>query len=238
PVVGTHAHAICKMQAMKVLVTGSRGFIGRHLVPALAAAGHHVVRGISSERTTPEDAAERIVVDFSRDVEVELWRPRMIGIDCVVNTVGVMASGSQLAAIHTDTPKALFAAAAERGAQVIQVSALGADPKAETAFLRTKGAADDALLASHPFATVVMPSLVYGEGGASARLFVVMATWPLIPLPGRGDQSIQPIHIDDVVESIVRLVGNAMYAGRKIALVGPAPLTLRQFLAGLRAALG
>jgi len=62
------------MQAMKVLVTGSRGFIGRHLVPALAAAGHHVVRGISSERTTPEDAAERIVVDFSRDVEVNANR--------------------------------------------------------------------------------------------------------------------------------------------------------------------
>ena len=48
----------------------------------------------------------------------------------------------------------------------------------------SKKAADDALLASSNNAVVVQPSLVYGPGGTSARLFNMIASLPLIPLPG------------------------------------------------------
>src|SRR5207248_11531046 len=138
------------------------------------------------------------------------WLPRLEGVDCVVNTVG--AIGVRLDAIHVDVPTALFAAAAERKVQVINVSALGADEGAQTAFHRTKQRADDELLASHGFAMIVQPSLVYGEGGASARMLTVLATLPVIPLPGNGAQSVQPIHVDDVAAAIVALLGNRAYA--------------------------
>lgn len=73
----------------------------------------------------------------------------------------------------------------------------------------------------------------------TARLFNGLAALPCIPLPGKGGQLIQPVHVDDLVQSLVRLVEGAGPPGmRKVPVVGPEPLTLRGFLAQLRAAMG
>ena len=104
--------------------------------------------------------------------------------------------------------------------------------------ISAKKAADDALLASTNKAVVVQPSLVYGPGGTSARLFNMMASLPLIPLPGRGDQAIQPIHIDDLTQAVVRLVETERYLGQRVPLVGPEPITLQRYLDELRRAMG
>jgi hypothetical protein len=118
------------------------------------------------------------------------------------------------------------------------VSALGADEGASTAFLRTKKAADDVLLALDVPSVVLQPSLVYGSGGASARLFAALAIAPLVPLPGDGGQRIQPVHIDDLAAAVVAIVEKRGYTRTRLAVVGPAPATLREFLRALRRGLG
>jgi len=226
---------------MIVLVTGSRGFLGRHLVTALKAQGHHVIAGVSRAGGASPPAAERVLaMDFTRDVDVEAWLPRLDGIDCVINTVGIIAEDGRqrFGTVQTDAPKALFAACAARDVRAINVSALGADADAPTAFLRTKYAADVFLLTHHPAAVVVQPSLVFGAGGASARMFATLATLPLIPLPGSGEQRIQPVHVGDVAQALARLVSDRRFDGGRISLVGPGPITYRNFLATLRTALG
>jgi len=140
--------------------------------------------------------------------------------------------------VHTQTPRALFAAcAAARVRRVVQISALGADA-GETPYFASKRAADE-FLATLPLEwTIVQPSLVFGEGGTSARLFTLLASLPVIPLPGGGRQRVQPIHIDDLVEAVVRMLGRVEVVGQKVPLVGPRALALREFLLQLRAAMG
>ena len=74
---------------MRILVTGAAGFIGRHIVAALRAAGHRVVCATrDTERTRrlfPDQ--ESIACDFNRDVTIDAWLPRLAGIDAVVNCV-------------------------------------------------------------------------------------------------------------------------------------------------------
>jgi hypothetical protein len=83
----------------------------------------------------------------------------------------------------------------------------------------------------------VQPSLVYGSDGASARLFTALASLPCIPLPAGGKQPIQPIHISDLTAGIVALVETG--ATRSVVpFVGPAALTLRDYLQALRTSLG
>jgi len=77
--------------------------------------------------------------------------------------------------------------------EVINISALGADAEASSRFHLTKKAADDYLLATHTRAVVLQPSLVYGPGGASARMFDTLASLPVIPLIGDGGQWIPPV---------------------------------------------
>lgn len=121
---------------------------------------------------------------------------------------------------------------------VLQISALGADEQAQSAFHRTKKQADDALLALGVPCVILQPSLVYGPGGASAALFTMLATLPLIPLPGRGTQRVQPVHVDDLSAAVVTIVESGRFTRTRLPVVGPEPVTLRQFLADLRVGLG
>ncbi len=107
---------------------------------------------------------------------------------------------------------------------MVQFSALGADEHAISAYHISKRRADEFLAAQSISSVIVQPSLVYGPGGESARLFDTLASLPWIPLPGDGLQRIQPIHLDDLVACIVALLERDRWRTGRIALVGAEPI--------------
>jgi uncharacterized protein YbjT (DUF2867 family) len=221
---------------MKVLLTGASGFIGSHLAVALRAAGHRVME----TRRQVRDASAQVQVDFTRAIRVEDWIDKLAGVDCVINAVGILREhGSQsFERIHTQAPCALFKACALSGVRrVIQISALGAD-RGGSGYFKSKRLADECLVQLDLDWTIVQPSVVYGPGGTSARLFSLLASLPITPLTGRGEQQLQPIHIDDLVEAVLAALEHPNTYRRRVALVGPAPLALRDFLGRLRSSLG
>jgi uncharacterized protein YbjT (DUF2867 family) len=210
---------------MRVLLTGASGFIGRHLQQALLAAGHEVV-----------PISRRYGVDFQQMLTVEHWLPHLQGVDAVINSVGIIAEtqGRTFAALHQHAPMALFQACAAAGVKrVVQISALGADEQAFTPYQLTKKAADDALRSLPLDWFVLRPSLVYGAGGVSFKLFRTLATLPLIPLVGDGKQRIQPVHVSDVVATVLHCL-HASPAQRTLDVVGAYPLSFVEWLQILR----
>ena len=183
---------------------------------------------------------EFVEADFTRDTDSTHWLPKLVGIDAVINAVGIIREkGSQtFESLHVRAPCALFDACVQAGVErVINISALGADANARSRYHLSKRRADQHL-ADLPLAwTIIQPSLVYGSGGTSARLFSTLASLPIIPLPAGGNQQVQPIHIDDVTAGINAVLTNAATHHSVISFVGPSPLTLREFLAELRASL-
>jgi uncharacterized protein YbjT (DUF2867 family) len=225
---------------MRILLTGANGFIGRHLLRALLRDGHEVLAATRHAPPLQSPGLRWIDADFAKDSQKSLWLARLTGVDVVINTVGIFRqSGAQtFAALHVDTPCALFAACAEAGhvRLVVQLSALGADEHAVSAYHRSKKQADD-FLASMPLrAAIVQPSLVYGKDGASARLFRILASLPFWVRFGHAPQLVQPIHIDDTVAAIVAILERDS-TGR-IALVGAQALPFTGYLSALRRALG
>lgn len=225
---------------MVVLLTGASGFIGSHLVEALLAAGHEVV-SVSRKAGSAGDARVRHVPgDFTKDVDPAVWRPRLAGVDVVINAVGIIRErGEQtFELIHERAPCALFSACAQAGVKmVVQVSALGADAAASSRYHLSKKRADDFLAQLPVHSVIVQPSLVFGPGGTSARLFTTLASLPLTGLPGGGGQCIQPVHIDDLVAAMVAILDNPPSRGTRVALVGPRAMTFRCFLSALRRAM-
>ena len=222
---------------MRVFVVGASGFIGARLAVALAAEGCEVVRG---QRVVTR-GLDGVVVDFARDQRPEDWLPRLRGVDVVVNAVGILRerSTASFAAVHEQGPAALFEACIRAGVpKVVQISALGAEPDAPTGYFRSK-AAGDTLLSKLPLEwVIVQPSHVFGASGASATLLCGLATLPEVPLPGAGDQPVQPIHVDDLVRALVRLIKSSEWNRSRVVAVGPEPLPLREVVASLRRQLG
>ncbi|MFC4158707.1 SDR family oxidoreductase [Chitinimonas lacunae] len=221
---------------MRILIVGSSGFLGGAIAAALHSAGHEVV----GTARRPAAGTGLVEADFARDHDPAVWRSRLAGFDAVVNAVGILreSPGQHFDDLHQRGPCALFSACVAAGVpRVVQISALGADAAATSRYHLSKQQADDFLLSLPLTATVLQPSLVYGPGGTSARLFDALAALPLIPLPGQGRQLLQPIHLDDLCATVVKLL-EMPAPPRRLAAVGPAALTLRDYLATLRRALG
>lgn len=225
---------------MKVLLTGASGFIGSRLRTALLSRGHTVV---AVARHAPAAAAageEWIALDFATATAAD-WQRLLRGVDAVVNAVGIFRErGAQtFAALHVRGPQALFTACVAAGVRrVVQVSALGADLDANTAYHQSKRAADELLLGLPLDGVVAQPSLVFGEEGPSAQVFLAWISLPLLPLPARGDQVVQPVHVDDAVQALVALTESRILCGMRVPLVGPQALSLAGYLQALRRALG
>lgn len=214
---------------MNILLTGASGFIGRNLGAALQAAGHRV-----------SPASRRNGCDFRRMQSPEHWLPWLDGIDAVINCVGIIGErrGQTFTALHADAPIALFEACAHAGVRrVLQISALGADGSAFSAYHLSKRCADDALRALDLDWMVLRPSLIYGSGGRSAALFMRLARLPRIPVVDGGHQTLQPVHIGDVVATVLRALITAD-TRQTLDIVGPEAVTFAEWLQRQRSAQG
>lgn len=220
---------------MRIVVTGATGFIGSRLRAALLARGHVVV-GVSRHRPPQETVRPWFELDFAQASGAD-WREALTGIDVVVNTVGIFREqGAQtFEALHVRAARTLFLACVEAGVRrVVQLSALGADEHATTAYHLSKRAADEFLLGLPVQSVIAQPSLVFGTQGASARVFLSWASLPLLALPAGGRQLVQPVHVDDAAEALATLVDGGSFVGQRVALVGPCALTLEDYLQALR----
>jgi len=205
--------------------------MGKHIVRQLRANGHSVREGRSSE------------MDFSCDLEVSTWLPRLEGLDAVINAVGVLRDSRSrpMNAVHYLAPAALFRACAQGGPRrVIHISALGIDGN-PTMYARSKVSAEAVLRELQEegrlSATILRPSIVFGRQGASSQLFMRLAHLPILLLPGAALRTrVQPIAVGDLAEACGALLQTA--TPERLDCVGAQRLTLAELIASLRSQLG
>ena len=220
---------------MRILVCGGNGFLGRHIVSALADAGHDPV--VRSRHSDP-------ALNFVHTTTAADWLAHLQGMDAVVNAVGALRDmpGQPLQALHADAPIALFDACVQAGVRrVVQVSALGV-AASDTPYATTKRRADEHLLALTSqgalHGVVVRPSIIFGAGGASSALFLNLARMPALLLPPAvQDSSIQPVAVRDLAAVLARLATQDTPTGL-VEIGGPQPLALGALVASLRAQMG
>ena len=216
---------------MRILLTGASGFIGQALAHALTRAGHNVVaRG---RHSVPP-------LDFTQAIQADQWQAHLVGIDAVVNAVGVLRDSRRapMDRIHAAAPRALFEACAQAGVRrVIHISALGIE-RNPTRYAQTKRAADEALLRltqeGRLDGLVIRPSIVFGADGESSRLFVALSRLPMLLLPRPVLRArAQPLAVGELAEAVATLLTQQDRRGL-MELGGPQALTLGEFIASLR----
>jgi uncharacterized protein YbjT (DUF2867 family) len=227
---------------MRVLVPGGYGLIGTEICRALLAESHEVtVLGRSAT------VAARVLPDlpFHQSDVSKLTLPQnwevLEGFDAVVNCSGALQDGpdDNLQALHVTAMQALGRACAQRGIQIVQISAAGASAEASTYFMRSKAQGDAALLASGVQVTVLRPGLVLAQSSyGGSTLLRMLASVPLVQPLAMAQAQIQCVGARDVTQAVLQALHGALPAGQVYDLVEDQPHSLSQVVAAHRRALG
>jgi NADH dehydrogenase len=187
----------------------------------------------------PNEAVEMVQADILDDIAVG---GATTGADAVINLVGILteAAGQTYHALHVEGAQRIALAAKRQGlARLIHISALGASRDAPAASDRTKAEGELAVRAIFPGATIVRPSLVFGEDDHFFNSFAAMAgRSPILPLIGGGTTKFQPVSVVDMTAGLIELLNRPDTAGRTYEFGGPEVYSFRELLELLLAALG
>lgn len=214
----------------RVLIVGGSGFVGRHVVARLAAAGN-AVTVITRRR---ERARHLILLPTVSVVEGNPFDPAVLarhaaGATAAINLVGVLhAHGRQgFMLAHSELPKLLVAACIDAGVQrVVHVSALGASSDAPSQYLRSKAAGEEVVTGSSLKWTVFRPSVIFGREDRFVNLFVALGRRLPVMIVAGARARFQPVYVGDVAQCIVAALGDDATIGQRYDLCGPAIYTL------------
>jgi NADH dehydrogenase len=217
-----------------VTVFGGSGFIGRAVVRALAKREYRIRVAVRR----PELAGHLQPlgrVGQIHTVQANLRYPASVeaamrDAHVVVNLVGILAEGGAQTfdAVQAAGAGTVASAAAAADAQLVHVSAIGADEKSTSAYARAKAAGEKAVLASVPSATIMRPSVVFGPEDSFTNRFAALARIsPFLPLIGGGATKLQPVFVGDVAQAVADAVDGKAKAGATYELGGPEVLSMR-----------
>ena len=211
-----------------VTVFGGSGFLGRHLVRALAKLGYRV--RVAVRRPELAGFLQPLGrVGQVHAVQANVRHPASVeaaarGADVVINLVGILfeRGRQRFDAVQSIGAETVALAAASFGARMVHVSAIGADERAPSRYARSKALGEKLVLAAVPSAAVLRPSVLFGPEDDFFNKFAAIARFsPALPLIGGGHTRFQPVFAGDVANAIVAAVEGRARDGQVYELGGP-----------------
>jgi NADH dehydrogenase len=221
-----------------VTIYGGSGFLGRHVVRAIAETGARmrvaVRRPELAGHLQPLGSVGQIV-----PVQANVRFPDSLlaaaeDADAVVNLVGILFSGGKqtFKSVQDEGARHVAKAAMAVGAEsLVHVSAIGADANSRSVYARSKAAGEAAVRNGFPDATIFRPSVVFGpEDDFFNRFGGLARIAPMLPLIGGGHTKFQPVFVGDVAKAVVAALSGSVEAGAPYELGGPEILTMRDVM--------
>ncbi|NWK97712.1 complex I NDUFA9 subunit family protein [Sphingobium lactosutens] len=219
------------MKDSLVTIFGGGGFLGRQVAQALMARGARV-------RIAQRDLANAVKVKSlgnlgqTQFVAADIRKPATVaraitGSDIVINLVGVL-SGDFDAFHHEGAANVAKAAAAAGVDALVHISAIGADAASPSAYGRSKAAGEEAVKAAFPTATIIRPSIIFGQEDQFLNRFAqIISSAPVIPVIG-ADTKFQPVYVADVAQAIANAAEQpGVYGGKTFEVAGPQVMSMK-----------
>lgn len=220
-----------------VTVYGGSGFLGRHVVRALAKR-HYRIRVAVRRPELANHLQPLGRVGQIHAVQANLRNGASVeaaarDAHVLVNLVGILQEGGRqkFNAVHAFGAEQVALAANEHGARMVHVSAIGADENSSGLYGRSKAAAEGLVRAAQPGAVIFRPSIMFGPEDDFFNRFASMARFlPMLPLIGGGETRFQPVFAGNVAAAIADAVDGKTRAGTTYELGGPEVKTFKELM--------
>jgi NADH dehydrogenase len=213
---------------MKIAITGSSGFVGRHLYPTLASEGHDLV--LISRRTGVNVTDLRALTAM------------FTGCEAVIHCAGINREiGKQTyAAVHVEGTRTVVNAAEQAGvSRLVLMSFLRARPDCGSGYHESKWAAEEIVRASKLDYTVVKAGMTYGLGDHMLdHISHSIYTLPVFATVGIVERPIRPLAIKDLVAVLRASAVDGRLSRQTVAVVGAEQLFLSEALRRVGSVLG
>ena len=224
-------------QAPIATIFGGSGFLGRYIVPHLAAAGYQVriaVRDPIAAEFLKLTGNPGQILPWAASVTNPAQVAHAVqGASVVINLVGILAENraGDFQRIHAEGAGNIARASAEASvSRLIQLSAIGADAASPSLYAQSKAAGEAAVRAAFPSATILRPSLVFGAQDQFFNRFGAMAALsPVMPVISGGSR-FQPVYVGDVASAVMAVLATPSSQGLIYELGGPRIYTFRTLL--------
>ncbi len=221
---------------MRIVLLGATGFVGRHLLPELASAGHQCLvlcRYPPACRDMAMVPGVRLQQANVHDSTVLM--KHLAGAEAVINMVGILnesgRSGKGFHKAHVELSSRLIDACRETGVRrLMQLSALNAG-KGDSHYLASKGEAEELIRqASDIDSTIVQPSVIFGEDDSFFNRFCgLLKILPVLPL-ACPQARLQPVWVGDVVKAMRMALEDSETVGKTLVMVGPNEYSLKELV--------
>ena len=220
-----------------VTVYGGSGFLGRHVVRALAKRDYRIRVAVRRPdlafHLQPLGRVGQIHAVQANLRDTASVEAAARGAHVLINLVGLLKEGGRqrFDSIHSFGAEQVALAAAAHGARMVHVSAIGADEQSPAAYARTKAVAERLVLAAQPQAVIMRPSILFGPEDDFFNRFAALARIsPVLPLIGGGHTRFQPAFVGDVAKAIADAVDGKLRAGTIYELGGPEVRTFKELM--------
>ena len=218
-------------------VFGGSGFVGRNIVRVLAQQGWRVRAAVRRPEWAsflqPMGDVGQVVPVQTNVRNAASVAAAVAGADAVVNAVGIFVQrGKQrFGIVHEGGARNIGAACSAAGVKsLVHISGIGIDDAdGPSQWLRSKTAAEQAIRAEFPAATILRPSIVFGPGDTFfTNLASIARMAPVMPAIGGDRNKFQPVYVGDVAAAAAACLNDRATAGQTYELGGPKIYTMRQ----------
>lgn len=225
-----------------VTIFGGSGYIGNYVAQSLLERGARIrlaSRNPHSAQSLKPLAnlgqLQFMAADITREEHVAA---AIDGADYVVNLVG--AFEGNLDQLMGEAPGTMARLARVKGARaMVHISAIGPDANSTAAYARAKALGEERVIAGFPTATILRPSIVFGQDDNFLNMFGGMIEMlPVLPVFG-PDVKLQLVYADDVAEAVATALERPdRHGGHIYELGGPEQLTMMEIHQRIAAAQG
>jgi nucleoside-diphosphate-sugar epimerase len=216
----------------KILVTGGQGKLGNKIFNR-KDFNHHIIfttKRKTNEINRPNYSYVETDLTEKNGIDKNIW-----GVDEVLHMAGATHEKNEenYFKVNSQVTKRLIKVAEDNGIKRFIYLSSQAVGKRGGSYSHSKELAENYLESSKLQWTIIRPSEIYGEDieGSINSLCGFLQNYRIVPIVGNGNYTINPLHIDDFVDFVKRLLdcNTEKSYRKKYTLAGPKPISFNDF---------